>query len=841
MKKMLRLLVGVLLFLSGNHLFAQCTTASLNWDALDFLQESAYVSNVIATNQKFAFGKNRLTITHNYVAANVLGDNTTHTGETGAYGTGSDIQFLNNGTITFTFQSAVQNVKFSLFDIDYNQKITITATHGTTAQNVGISKVSGTNLTIAGNNTTSASATAGATNAIDVTSSDGTVNVDVAGPVTSVSLVISQTATKTNGQPSSQEDGSFWISDIQACVTGSFPNAYHIVSRPFTGQPGYILVARDNYVNRVDPATGKATLLFSDPSGQNINSMAYDPYNHILYFANSLTLGGSANPNNKTLKKYDFNTETISTVISDITTLGIPVFGSGIESGGASFYDGALYIGIEGTAGGESIVWRIDFDASLNPVSAMQVFGTPTDAHDWGDFVIGNGIFYDFDGKASGGEDIYHLNLQTGAIQNFSVPLPFSPRQAAIDWNEQVYNIGGAAASIGEVAPYNYNGTIASAQQKTIILNGATPSGSWGDGAEAFRPKADFGDAPDSYDPDPLAPALHETDNNLKLGTTIDSEWSKTSSVLADADGSDEDGLAYVPIYSPNLGYYYAQVKVYNNTGANATVCAWLDYNNNGVFDSGEGISRTVASSATATMVDLYWTMTATLPANSYIYLRIRVTSAANGMTVNYATGYFANGEVEDYRVPVSNVVLPLHITGFTARKQSEEATLLNWSISDARGGALTELQRSDDGVTWRTISQKKITENKAIFSGNYTDSYPVKPLSYYRLKVTEVNGATHHSTIQKVAFSEKFNISLYPNPASNELHALVVSDQAGIALFRVFDGAGKVIYKQNFAVQQGNNVLHLPFVNTLTNGLYTVQVLHNNKTYQHQLIINKN
>ncbi len=93
--------------------------------------------------------------------------------------------------------------------------------------------------------------------------------------------------------------------------------------------------------------------------------------------------------------------------MNDITTLGIPVFNLGIESAGAAFYDGALYLGIEGghhDASGtandrtrETIIWRIDFDASLNPVNAYQVYGTNayspadpinTSIHDWGDFLV---------------------------------------------------------------------------------------------------------------------------------------------------------------------------------------------------------------------------------------------------------------------------------------------------------------------------------------------------------------------------------------------------------------------------------------------------------------------
>lgn len=106
--------------------------------------------------------------------------------------------------------------------------------------------------------------------------------------------------------------------------------------------------------------------------------------------------------------------------------------------------------------------------------------------------------------------------------------------------------------------PYNYNGTVNAAQNYTVTLNGVPPSGSWGDCSEAFRPLCDFGDAPASYDPDPWSPAVHERDTALRIGPTFDREWNKISSLPADADGADEDGLAFVPILSPITGSYLA-------------------------------------------------------------------------------------------------------------------------------------------------------------------------------------------------------------------------------------------------------------------------------------------
>lgn len=362
MKKSLCILFAMLMMYVAS--YEQCpssyTTASLNWDYLDFLDPS-FSQNTLALcqNQKFAFGTQAVTVTTSFAnssaSANppslsrIVGENNIVTAKDGTYGaSGDDVQFMGDGAITFTFQNSVLNVKFSIYDIDYNQKVTITALSGAASALVSIVKISGSTLTIApvGQPAITPSATASATSAVATSSTDGAINVDIAGPITSFTITVSQTATKTTGQSSSQEDGSFWISDIQACTSGSFSINYRGVSQPWAGMPSYMIAVYNNQVYYTDPATGKSKLIFKDPGTTNINSVAYDPVNHYIYYTYSLT--GSP-PNDKALRRYDYNADTMGIVINDIgSLLGIPIYDNGVESGGASFYDGSLYLGIEG-------------------------------------------------------------------------------------------------------------------------------------------------------------------------------------------------------------------------------------------------------------------------------------------------------------------------------------------------------------------------------------------------------------------------------------------------------------------------------------------------------------
>ncbi|MEO6069271.1 MAG: GEVED domain-containing protein [Chitinophagaceae bacterium] len=808
---------------------------------MDFLaQDPTYITLTKAQTQHFAFNKNRVTITHNYTISNAVGENALNTAETGSYGTGEDVQFIGNGIITISFQNAVQNVKFSLYDIDALQKVTVTAVNNASSIPVTtLAKVSGTLLTIAGSNTNSASATAGA-GYIANNISDGTVNVTIDGPVTTITLTITNSTIVQTGNGNNKttlEDGSFWLSDISACTNATpFPTGYYAVSKPFTGQPGYVLAAIDDSIIIVDPSNGKARFLFRDPMGNNINSVGYDPYNKFLYYTYSLTGANKAvNPNDKSIQKYDVNTGLISTVISDVTTLGIPLYTSGVESGGAAFYDGAFYLGIEGVNGDESKIWRIDFDASFNPIfPARQVYAMVTDFHDWSDFVISNGILYDFNGKSTTTstryESIDHISLQTGAtLASFPfATLNFIPRQASVDWTEKLFNVGTAlSASTGTIVPYA-NGAITAAQQYTITKGTATPTGSWGDAGEAFRPKADFGDAPSSFDPDPMAPAMHELDINLRLGNTVDIEWNKPDlpGLNADLDGDDEDGLTFVRIMNMRSGAYQTDVNVYNNTGAAATVAAWVDFNGDGVFQSNEGITKSVASSASMQSVSLYWTgILANLPDNSRTYLRIRITSASNNMTTSNPTGYFSNGEVEDYYLLVNATPLDVTLKDFSAKKVTDNKITLAWNIVDEKAQTFYELQKSVDGINWKNLFERSASQDNSSIHYTYDDLNTIQAHVYYRLRLSAPNKNDAYSNVQKIMYNSSNYLTVSPNPASMLCKIKINSMVQETAHIYLLDVGGATVFQKTVTLLKGANSILLP-AQDFQAGVYTLRVL---------------
>jgi hypothetical protein len=849
---------------------AQCgvgyTASELNWDNIDFLPSDnpRYTSfypvataTIFPFTQNFTIGTRKVNfaMAPNDGTSLVLnGENGSNTAHAGTPVTaGDDVQFTTgvttNCTITLTFDADVANVQFSLFDLDNSQRVAFTATNGgSVAQSITLARAAGTAITLGGTATNPIAT--GPAGGLAGTDNTGSLNVTIAGPVRQIIITLSNAA------------GNIWLSDIDACVTGTFPNAYHMISRPFIGQNQYVLTVVNNNIYYTDTA-GRAYFLFNEPGHTRLNSMAYDPYERIVYYTYSLT-GGSNPQNDKTLKKYDVDTKTISVVIPDVNTFGIPTYESGVESGAATFYNGSLYLGIEGytgTSGGgayaasrKSTIWRIDFDAAGNAVPpAAQVWGVTADdgsnsqnIHDWSDFGITNGILTDFDGSQSGDIDYYQTNLFTGVTTNY-IPTGPIPRQVSIGYDEKLYNVDAT------IALYNGTNGVVGGTTYTIFspLGPTIPTGSaasWGDAAGPYRPFLDFGDAPATYDPNTWSPACHDTltptvggrRTKLILGPNEDVEWLKKG--LTTVEDTYEDGLAFVPIFSPVTGSYQAQVTLLNNTGATARLCAWLDFNGNGYFDPSESITPITVPSAIG--VQSFWltwpSLSSSLPSGSFTHLRIRLTSSP--MTANNSTGYYNTGEVEDYRVVVDNSVLSVQMMSFDANVLNDSKINLSWQANEEVNLASYDIERSVNGSEWEHIANIPASQTAGAKNYQLVDDNPYIGKSLYRLKLIEISGRHKYSNIQTIEIKDlPSNMTLYPNPVIDKATLTITGARAGRETeIYMMDANGNVLSRQKIILSAGINAVRLAVDPAWPSGVYVVRIIAEGKVEFRKFILRR-
>ncbi len=156
-------------------------------------------------------GKNtmNMTWTSPNSAATFNGVVSEHTNQTGSFGTGNDAKFTigSNGTVTFTFLEPVQNLRFTVYDIDNGHTFRPTATNASgTPINVTLARAAGGSAGTFGG--TATAPTYFYSSAAALTSNAGAINVTVAGPVKTMSLRF----TKSSGSD------AIYISDISACI-----------------------------------------------------------------------------------------------------------------------------------------------------------------------------------------------------------------------------------------------------------------------------------------------------------------------------------------------------------------------------------------------------------------------------------------------------------------------------------------------------------------------------------------------------------------------------------------------------------------------------------------------
>ncbi|MDZ8221873.1 beta strand repeat-containing protein [Nostoc sp. ChiVER01] len=162
---------------------------------------------------------------------------------------------------------------------------------------------------------------------------------------------------------------------------------------------------------------------------------------------------------------------------------------------------------------------------------------------------------------------------------------------------------------------------------------------------------SDFGDAPSSY-----GEASHAIScGNPSLGATVTGEYNQSYSANADGDSGD-DGVTL-----PSGLTIGKSASITVNASTAGFLNAWIDFNKNGVFDSGEQLSLTNVTNATSATVNNVPlnagnnTLTFTVPSNATVgssFARFRFTTST--VATPSPTGSGGAGEVEDYAVKLT-------------------------------------------------------------------------------------------------------------------------------------------------------------------------------------------
>ena len=260
--------------------------------------------------------------------------------------------------------------------------------------------------------------------------------------------------------------------------------------------------------------------------------------------------------------------------------------------------------------------------------------------------------------SVDGGGNLHRINVSTGgatSLGNVGVSGTFGA--VYFDVNQNLYISRNSDGVIFRIA----------------IGEGATtaehftygPSSGNNDGArcamaavvdEDSDPTVDYGDAPDTYGTSLDSNGPRHGVSGLYLGSLVDAEHHALVSPSSDEGDqlADDDGIGFVSVIESGQKYL---LQIESN--GSGYLNAWLDWNQNGQFDSGEQIITDMALTGGINNVlldapsDLVEGMT---------WARFRYSSTA-GIG---PTGGVSDGEVEDYSVYITSLSLSAHYNANT-------------------------------------------------------------------------------------------------------------------------------------------------------------------------------
>ncbi|MED0876491.1 DUF7507 domain-containing protein [Bacillus mobilis] len=264
----------------------------------------------------------------------------------------------------------------------------------------------------------------------------------------------------------------------------------------------------------------------------------------------------------------------------------------------------------------------------------------------------------------------------TGQITNLTTtPQNTGPFGAiALDSNGIIYAIANPTGNI-----YRY---IIAGNTATAALFSSTVTTSFNDATMCLLAEinVDFGDAPNTAPgngPNNYSTLLanngprHGIVNELFLGTKITAETDAYQNPTATGDdiskGIQDDGLT-VPLTTLSISAtsYSLNVTVTNNTGSDANLYGWVDFNEDGIFQGNEAADVQVVPSGPGTQtVILNFTVppgVTLTPSQTFVRLRLTTDNLINQNANTPASvdtrsvGPASDGEVEDYILEVNNV-----------------------------------------------------------------------------------------------------------------------------------------------------------------------------------------
>ena len=180
---------------------------------------------------------------------------------------------------------------------------------------------------------------------------------------------------------------------------------------------------------------------------------------------------------------------------------------------------------------------------------------------------------------------------------------------------------------------------------------------------------------------------------------------------------------------------------------------------------------------------------------------------------------------------------LPVKLISFSGLINKNNQGILHWVTSSEVSNKSFSIEKSSNASTFvevDSVLSKAVNGNHEGQLGyDFIDELVNDGTVYYRLKQVDKDGKVSYSKVIKLITNKNVGlVSIYPNPttANNIKVHIKVADSQKVSI-RITDIAGKVVYTNlNISLNAGKNDIIITGKTSLPKGVYTVEVLLNEK-----------
>lgn len=245
--------------------------------------------------------------------------------------------------------------------------------------------------------------------------------------------------------------------------------------------------------------------------------------------------------------------------------------------------------------------------------------------------------------------------------------------------------------------------------------------------------------------------------------------------------------------------------------------------NNTVNFKLGTGATSLIGGTmAAADSFEVEFNVTVNLPASGNVPPIINSARlfAQTDALINY---------VDDATIAINgSIVLPVTITSFTANLQTSNQVKVAWSTSQETNSRRFDIERSTDGVIYKTVETKAAAGNSSIqlfYSINDDVTSVTAPILYYRLKQIDIDGKSYLSKVVSIKLKKTVSdFIVSPNPYRNNVNINIEWDKNETTVIKVFNVAGAEVVAKSVKMIKGNNYITIDDLSKLQPGNYIIQ-----------------